>query len=82
MKEENPSISSVCFSLTESYAPKASSSTQRLTSENGLSSAVKAPPPPKLEKPKRHAAARGVEDVRPSVESLLTELETSVPMSV
>ncbi|XP_057210575.1 paxillin a isoform X2 [Triplophysa rosa] len=66
---------------TPSFATEAPSGTQRLTSENGLSSAVKAPPP-KVEKPKRHAAARGAEDVRPSVESLLTELETSVPVSV
>ncbi|XP_019736692.1 paxillin-like isoform X3 [Hippocampus comes] len=35
--------------------------------------------PPLLEKPTRSAAVRGIEDVRPSVESLLDELESSVP---
>lgn len=33
------------------------------------------------EKPKRNGA-RGIEDVRPSVESLLDELESSVPSPV
>ncbi|KFP92336.1 Paxillin, partial [Apaloderma vittatum] len=37
--------------------------------------------PPTKEKPKRNGA-RGIEDVRPSVESLLDELESSVPSPV
>ncbi|NWX84222.1 PAXI protein, partial [Nothoprocta ornata] len=37
--------------------------------------------PPMKEKPKRNGA-RGIEDVRPSVESLLDELESSVPSPV
>lgn len=46
--------------------------------ENGVSTPGKATPPV-MEKPKRNAGARGIEDVRPSVESLLDELESSVP---
>ncbi|XP_069014485.1 nascent polypeptide-associated complex subunit alpha, muscle-specific form-like isoform X1 [Embiotoca jacksoni] len=49
--------------------------------ENGVATAGKAAPPV-LEKPKRGAAARGIEDVRPSVESLLDELESSVPSPI
>ncbi|XP_043571970.1 uncharacterized protein DDB_G0284459-like isoform X3 [Chiloscyllium plagiosum] len=45
--------------------------------ENGTQVAKKVPPPTK-EKPKRNGS-RGIEDVRPSVESLLDELESSVP---
>ncbi|XP_069038067.1 paxillin isoform X3 [Lepisosteus oculatus] len=45
--------------------------------ENGGSAGEKAAPPGK-EKPKR-TGGRGIEDVRPSVESLLDELESSVP---
>ncbi|XP_041276184.1 paxillin isoform X2 [Onychostruthus taczanowskii] len=48
--------------------------------ENSSSGAGKAAPPTK-EKPKRNGA-RGIEDVRPSVESLLDELESSVPSPV
>ena len=46
--------------------------------ENGVSTAGKTAPPV-LEKPKRSTAGRGIDDVRPSVESLLDELESSVP---
>ncbi|XP_051931739.1 uncharacterized protein LOC127607450 isoform X1 [Hippocampus zosterae] len=46
--------------------------------ENGVS-VPSQDSPPLLEKPKRGAAVRGIEDVRPSVESLLDELESSVP---
>ncbi|XP_035487020.1 paxillin-like isoform X2 [Scophthalmus maximus] len=49
--------------------------------ENGVSTAGKAVPP-EMEKPKRGAMARGIEDVRPSVESLLDELESSVPSPI
>ncbi|NXJ39941.1 PAXI protein, partial [Ciconia maguari] len=48
--------------------------------ESSSSVAGKAAPPTK-EKPKRNGA-RGIEDVRPSVESLLDELESSVPSPV
>ncbi|NXD90577.1 PAXI protein, partial [Chaetorhynchus papuensis] len=48
--------------------------------ENSSSAGGKAAPPTK-EKPKRNGA-RGIEDVRPSVESLLDELESSVPSPV
>ncbi|XP_077429408.1 uncharacterized protein LOC144056450 isoform X1 [Vanacampus margaritifer] len=39
-------------------------------------------PPPVLENPTCSAAVRGIEDVRPSVESLLDELESSVPSHI
>ncbi|XP_059511118.1 paxillin-like isoform X5 [Stegostoma tigrinum] len=45
--------------------------------ENGSQVGKKVPPPTK-EKPRRNGN-RGIEDVRPSVESLLDELESSVP---
>ncbi|NXK96660.1 PAXI protein, partial [Formicarius rufipectus] len=48
--------------------------------ENSSSGGGKAAAPTK-EKPKRNGA-RGIEDVRPSVESLLDELESSVPSPV
>ncbi|NXT06850.1 PAXI protein, partial [Prunella fulvescens] len=48
--------------------------------DNSSSGGGKAAPPTK-EKPKRNGA-RGIEDVRPSVESLLDELESSVPSPV
>ncbi|XP_077097921.1 paxillin a isoform X7 [Siphateles boraxobius] len=66
------------FATEETYPPKPASNAQRYVPENGVSSVVKAPPP-KLEKPKRSAPGRGTEDVRPSVESLLNDLESSVP---
>ncbi|XP_026161912.1 paxillin a isoform X3 [Mastacembelus armatus] len=67
---------------TEEAAPSLpSSSVIHHVKENGVSTAGKAAPPA-LEKPKRGAAARGVEDVRPSVESLLDELESSVPLTI
>ncbi|XP_050966164.1 paxillin a isoform X3 [Labeo rohita] len=66
------------FPTEETYPPKPASNTQRYVPENGVSSVVKAPPP-KIEKPKRNVPGRGIEDVRPSVESLLNELESSVP---
>ncbi|XP_031448084.1 paxillin isoform X2 [Phasianus colchicus] len=48
--------------------------------ESSSSAGGKAAPPTK-EKPKRNGG-RGIEDVRPSVESLLDELESSVPSPV
>ncbi|XP_072104014.1 paxillin-like isoform X4 [Mobula birostris] len=53
------------------------SSSQYTGQENGTQVGKKVPPPTK-EKPKRNGG-RGIEDVRPSVESLLDELESSVP---
>ncbi|XP_073717085.1 paxillin a isoform X4 [Misgurnus anguillicaudatus] len=69
------------FPTEEVQPPKPALNTQRLATENGLSSVMKAPPP-KVEKPKRQAAGRGVEDVRPNVDSLLNELTSSVSVSV
>lgn len=69
----------IFFSAIEEAAPPLpASSVIHHIQENGVSTAGKAAPPV-LEKPKRSAAARGIEDVRPSVESLLDELESSVP---
>ncbi|XP_063066901.1 paxillin a isoform X2 [Engraulis encrasicolus] len=64
------------FAVEEEAPPALPSSS--VTTENGISPPGKAPPPT-LEKPKRSAAGRGIEDVRPSVESLLDQLESSVP---
>ncbi|KAJ8285788.1 hypothetical protein GJAV_G00030960 [Gymnothorax javanicus] len=66
------------FPISEEAAPPLPScSITHYTQENGGSVPVKVPPPTK-EKPKRNGA-RGIDDVRPSVESLLDELESSVP---
>ncbi|XP_045078972.1 paxillin-like isoform X2 [Coregonus clupeaformis] len=62
----------------ETAPPLPSSSTTHYVQENGVSVAGKVPPPT-MEKPKRSVATRVIEDVRPSVESLLDELENSVP---
>lgn len=66
------------FVLEEAAPPLPASSIIHHIQENGVSTAGKAAPPAHV-KPKRSAAARGIEDVRPSVESLLNELESSVP---
>ncbi|KAM6946666.1 uncharacterized protein PEZ65_000426 isoform 1-T1 [Lycodopsis pacificus] len=65
----------------EAAPPLPASSVIHHVQENGVSTAGKVAPPV-LEKPKRSAAARGIEDVRPSVESLLDELENSVPSPI
>ncbi|XP_041095994.1 paxillin-like isoform X1 [Polyodon spathula] len=67
------------FATTEDTMPPllSVSTTHYGVQENGGSAGKKAPPPAK-EKPKR-SGGRGIEDVRPSVESLLDELESSVP---
>ncbi|XP_061116318.1 paxillin isoform X3 [Conger conger] len=66
------------FPTTEEAAPPLPScSITHYAQENGGSAPVKVAPPTK-EKPKRNGA-RGIDDVRPSVESLLDELESSVP---
>uniref|UniRef100_A0A672LWY6 Paxillin-like n=1 Tax=Sinocyclocheilus grahami TaxID=75366 RepID=A0A672LWY6_SINGR len=70
--------STPAFPTEETYPPKPASNAQRYVPENGVSSVVKAPPP-KIEKPKRSAPGRGIEDGRPSVGNLLNELESSVP---
>lgn len=64
--------------VEEAAPPLPASSVIHHIQENGVSTTGKVAPPV-LEKPKRSAAARGIEDVRPSVESLLDELESSVP---
>ncbi|KAJ4926826.1 hypothetical protein JOQ06_014571 [Pogonophryne albipinna] len=65
----------------EAAPPLPASSVIHHVQENGVSNAGKAGPPV-LEKPKRSVLARGIEDVRPSVESLLDELESSVPSPI
>lgn len=62
----------------EAAPPLPASSVVHHVQENGVPTAGKAIPPV-VEKPKRGAATRGIQDVRPSVESLLNELESSVP---
>ncbi|XP_041836510.1 paxillin-like [Melanotaenia boesemani] len=73
--------STPAFPTEEAAPPLPSSATIHHIQENGVATAGKATPP-KLEKPKRAAATRGIEDVRPSVESLLDELESSVPKPI
>ncbi|XP_067444018.1 uncharacterized protein [Thunnus thynnus] len=74
--------STPAFATEEEAAPPLpASSVIHHIQENGVSTAGKAAPPV-LEKPKRSMAARGIEDVRPSVESLLDELESSVPTPI
>ncbi|XP_066546269.1 paxillin isoform X2 [Amia ocellicauda] len=67
------------FPTTEDSVPAvpSCSTTHYAGQENGGGSLGKAGPPTK-DKPKR-SGGRGIEDVRPSVESLLDELESSVP---
>ncbi|TRY88755.1 hypothetical protein DNTS_029678 [Danionella cerebrum] len=66
------------FPAEESVPPKPAVNSQRIVPQNGVTSTAKAPPP-KIEKPKRNVPVKVVEEVRPSVESLLNELESSVP---
>ena len=71
--------------VTEDAAPPLpSNSIHHYVHENGVpplaGSNHNNAPPAVMEKPKRSVATRGIEDVRPSVESLLDELESSVPM--
>ncbi|CAL8402709.1 unnamed protein product [Arctogadus glacialis] len=75
---------SPCFPTEEDTAPPLpSNSIHHYVHENGVSPLTSHNPPPAvLEKPKRSLATRGIEDVRPSVESLLDELESSVPMPI
>ncbi|XP_049429655.1 mucin-4-like isoform X1 [Epinephelus fuscoguttatus] len=74
--------STPAFATEEEAAPPLpASSIIHSVQENGVSTAGKVPPPV-LDKPKRSAGARGIEDVRPSVESLLDELESSVPSPI
>lgn len=71
--------STPAFATEEEAAPPLpGSSIVHHVQENGVSTAGKAIPPV-VEKPKRSGPTRGIEDVRPSVESLLNELESSVP---
>lgn len=73
--------STPAFPTEEVAPPLPASSSIRHIQENGLSAPGKAPPPT-LEKPKHAVATRGLEDARPSVESLLDELESSVPTPI
>lgn len=66
------------YVVEEAAPPLPGSSVVHHVQENGVSTAGKAIPPV-VEKPKRSGPTRGIEDVRPSVESLLNELESSVP---
>ncbi|XP_030631471.1 paxillin a [Chanos chanos] len=66
------------FPTEEAAPPLPSSSTMHYAQQNGVSTAEKVAPPT-IEKPKRSGAGRGIDDVRPSVESLLDTLESSVP---
>ncbi|XP_062420035.1 proline-rich protein 36-like isoform X2 [Pungitius pungitius] len=66
----------------EAAPPLPASSVIHHVHENGVAAPPGKAPPRVLEKPKRSAAARPIEDVRPSVESLLDELENSVPSAV
>lgn len=64
--------------IEEAAPPLPASGVVHHIQENGVSTSGKVAPPV-MEKPKRGTTARGIEDVRPSVESLLDELESSVP---
>lgn len=64
------------YAIEEAAPPLPGSSIVHHVQENGVSTAGKATV---VEKPKRSGPTRGIEDVRPSVESLLNELESSVP---
>ncbi|XP_076005853.1 paxillin-like [Genypterus blacodes] len=75
--------SSPAFPVEEEAAPPLPPSIiNHHVQENGDFTHGKATPPPVMEKPKRNMGARGIEDVRPSVESLLDELESSVPSPI
>uniref|UniRef100_H3D0A1 Paxillin n=1 Tax=Tetraodon nigroviridis TaxID=99883 RepID=H3D0A1_TETNG len=65
----------------EAAPPLPSSSIIHQIHENGVSPAGRTAPAT-LEKPKRGGAGRVMEDARPSVESLLDELESSVPSPI
>ncbi|XP_072238689.1 paxillin-like isoform X1 [Leuresthes tenuis] len=73
--------STPAFPTEELAPPLPSSGIIHHIQENGVSTAGKSAAST-LEKPNRAAAARGIEDVRPSVESLLDELESSVPSPI
>lgn len=70
------------YSYFEELAPPLpASGTIHHIQENGVSTSGKATLPTPV-KGKRTTATRGIEDVRPSVESLLDELESSVPSAL
>ncbi|XP_069789820.1 uncharacterized protein [Narcine bancroftii] len=75
--QHNPSSSFTTDESNRSPHSTPLSGSQYTGQENGTHMGKKVPPPTK-EKPKRNGG-RGIEDVRPSVESLLDELESSVP---
>ncbi|XP_037534520.1 paxillin a [Nematolebias whitei] len=73
--------STPAFPTEEVAPPLPASGTIHHIQENGVSTSSKAAPPT-IEKPKRTTAARRIEDIRPSVASLLDELESSVPSPI
>uniref|UniRef100_UPI00398EE426 paxillin-like isoform X7 n=1 Tax=Pristiophorus japonicus TaxID=55135 RepID=UPI00398EE426 len=75
--QHNPPSSFATDESSRSPHPAPVTGSQYTGQENGTQVGKKVPPPTK-EKPKRNGS-RGIEDVRPSVESLLDELESSVP---
>ncbi|XP_042193200.1 uncharacterized protein DDB_G0284459 isoform X1 [Callorhinchus milii] len=75
--QHNPPSSFVTDEPIRSSHSTLGTSSQYTGQENGTQVGKKVPPQTK-EKPKRNGG-RGIEDVRPSVESLLDELESSVP---
>ncbi|XP_067861677.1 paxillin-like isoform X4 [Heptranchias perlo] len=75
--QHNPSSSFATDESSRNPHPAPVTGSQYTGQENGTQVGKKVPPPTK-EKPKRNGG-RGIEDVRPSVESLLDELESSVP---
>ncbi|XP_032899475.1 paxillin isoform X4 [Amblyraja radiata] len=75
--QHNPSSSFATDESNRSPHSAPGSGSQYTGQENGTQMGKKVPPPTK-EKPKRNGG-RGIDDVRPSVESLLDELESSVP---
>ncbi|XP_068171365.1 paxillin-like isoform X3 [Antennarius striatus] len=70
--------STPAFPIEEAAPPLPTSSIIHQVPENGVTTASKTGPSV-LEKPKINVTLRGIDDVRPSVESLLDELESSVP---
>ncbi|XP_063310664.1 paxillin isoform X1 [Pelobates fuscus] len=78
--QQTPSSSLSADDLSRTLAEPTVPATLYSASDSSVSASMKNVPATK-EKPKRNGA-RGIEDVRPSVESLLDELESSVPSPV
>uniref|UniRef100_A0A8C5LLR7 Paxillin n=1 Tax=Leptobrachium leishanense TaxID=445787 RepID=A0A8C5LLR7_9ANUR len=78
--QQGPSGSLSADDLSQTLAEPVVPAPLFSASDSAVITSMKSMPPTK-EKPKRNGA-RGIEDVRPSVESLLDELESSVPSPV